>query len=122
MSHASEQRVAPMAMTTVEPFTTEPLGSASESFAQTYRAAVVHDFHEPLTVEQVAAVKLQAGQVRVKVEATGLCHTDIHAAHGDWPVKPSPPFIPGHEGVGLSLIHISEPTRRTPISYAVFCL
>jgi propanol-preferring alcohol dehydrogenase len=37
----------------------------------------------------------------VKVEASGLCHTDIHAAHGDWPVKPSPPFIPGHEGVGI---------------------
>jgi alcohol dehydrogenase, propanol-preferring len=39
--------------------------------------------------------------VLVKVEASGLCHTDIHAAHGDWPVKPSPPFIPGHEGVGI---------------------
>jgi propanol-preferring alcohol dehydrogenase len=39
--------------------------------------------------------------VRVKVEASGLCHTDIHAARGDWPVKPSPPFVPGHEGVGI---------------------
>jgi propanol-preferring alcohol dehydrogenase len=29
-----------------------------------------------------------------------LCHTDIHAAHGDWPVKPPLPLIPGHEGVG----------------------
>jgi propanol-preferring alcohol dehydrogenase len=37
----------------------------------------------------------------VKVEATGLCHTDIHAARGDWPVKPSLPFVPGHEGVGI---------------------
>jgi propanol-preferring alcohol dehydrogenase len=45
--------------------------------------------------------KLAPGQVRVKVEACGLCHTDIHAASGDWPIKPSPPFIPGHEGVGL---------------------
>ena len=44
---------------------------------------------------------LEPGQVRVRVEASGLCHTDIHAAHGDWPVKPSPPFIPGHEGVGI---------------------
>jgi len=39
--------------------------------------------------------------VRVKLEACGLCHTDIHTAHGDWPVKPSPPFVPGHEGVGI---------------------
>jgi len=35
------------------------------------------------------------------MEASGLCHTDIHAAYGDWPVKPNPPFIPGHEGVGV---------------------
>jgi propanol-preferring alcohol dehydrogenase len=69
----------------------------------TYRAAVVNEFNAPLTVEQVARRELEAGQVLVKVEACGLCHTDIHAAHGDWPVKPSPPFIPGHEGVGIVL-------------------
>ena len=66
-----------------------------------YRAAVVHDFTSPLTVEQVPRPVLEPGQVLVKVEACGLCHTDIHAANGDWPVKPSPPFIPGHEGVGI---------------------
>jgi alcohol dehydrogenase, propanol-preferring len=66
-----------------------------------YRAAVVHKFHAPLTVEDVPRRPLAAGQVLVKVEASGLCHTDIHAAHGDWPVKPSPPFVPGHEGVGI---------------------
>jgi propanol-preferring alcohol dehydrogenase len=65
-----------------------------------YRAAVVHDFHSPLSIEEVPARELEPGQVRVKVEASGLCHTDIHAAHGDWPVKPTPPFVPGHEGVG----------------------
>ena len=67
----------------------------------TYRAAVVHTFGEPLTVEQVPVLGLELGQVRVRVEASGLCHTDIHAAHGDWPVKPSPPFVPGHESVGI---------------------
>jgi propanol-preferring alcohol dehydrogenase len=65
-----------------------------------YRAAVVHDFHSPLSIEEVPARPLEPGQIRVKVEASGLCHTDIHAAHGDWPVKPTPPFVPGHEGVG----------------------
>lgn len=75
--------------------------TSSETSLSTYRAAVVHQFHEPLTVQDVAHPELEAGQVRVKVEASGLCHTDIHAAHGDWPVKPSPPFIPGHEGVGI---------------------
>src|SRR3954453_14769437 len=66
-----------------------------------YKAAVVHDFESPLTVEQVPRTPLLPGQIRVKVEASGLCHTDIHAAHGDWPVKPAPPFVPGHEGVGI---------------------
>ena len=66
-----------------------------------YHAAVVHEFDAPLTVEQVPWRKLEPGQILVQVEACGLCHTDIHAAHGDWPVKPSPPFIPGHEGVGI---------------------
>jgi alcohol dehydrogenase, propanol-preferring len=68
---------------------------------QTYRAAVVHDFAAPLELEEVPQLPLEPGQILVRVEATGLCHTDIHAAHGDWPVKPSPPFVPGHEGVGI---------------------
>ena len=81
--------------------TTAPQFEATQTPKTTYRAAVVHDFEGPLTVEQVAPRELEPGQVRVKVEASGLCHTDIHAAHGDWPVKPSPPFVPGHEGVGI---------------------
>jgi propanol-preferring alcohol dehydrogenase len=40
------------------------------------------------------------GQVVVRIEACGLCHTDIHAARGEWPVKPKMPLVPGHEGVG----------------------
>src|SRR3954452_23329200 len=80
---------------------TEPHHATAEpSGVATYRAAVVHAFHAPLVVEQVALAVLEPGQIRVKVQATGLCHTDIPAAHGDWPVKPEPPFVPGHEGVG----------------------
>src|SRR6187549_3417136 len=66
-----------------------------------YRAAVVHEFSSRLTIDEVPRPVLEPGQILVEVEATGLCHTDIHAAHGDWPVKPSPPFVPGHEGVGI---------------------
>ena len=65
------------------------------------KAAVVHDFTKPLSVEDVPKPEPGPGEVLVKVETAGLCHTDIHAAHGDWPVKPTPPFIPGHEGVGI---------------------
>lgn len=65
------------------------------------KAAVVHEFGQPLVVDDVAIPEPASGQVLVQVETSGLCHTDIHAAHGDWPVKPAPPFIPGHEGVGI---------------------
>src|SRR6476661_5471650 len=84
-----------MATTTIsQPTTTAPAPS-------TYRAAVVNDFDAPLTLDEVPYRELEPGQILVEVEATGLCHTDIHAAHGDWPIKPSPPFVPGHEGVGI---------------------
>ncbi|ARP68620.1 zinc-dependent alcohol dehydrogenase [Streptomyces pluripotens] len=65
------------------------------------KAAVVRAFGEPLVVEERPDPEPGPGQVRIRVEASGLCHTDIHAARGDWPVKPNPPFVPGHEAVGL---------------------
>jgi len=65
------------------------------------KAAVVREFGAPLVVEDVARPEPGPGQVLVRVEAAGLCHTDIHAARGEWPVKPTLPLIPGHEGVGL---------------------
>jgi len=64
------------------------------------KAAVVHAFGEPLSIEEVPVPNPGAGQILVNVKASGVCHTDLHAANGDWPVKPSLPFIPGHEGVG----------------------
>ena len=64
------------------------------------KAAVVHAFGQPLVIEEVPVPDVPEGQILVKIAASGVCHTDLHAAHGDWPVKPSLPFIPGHEGVG----------------------
>jgi alcohol dehydrogenase, propanol-preferring len=64
------------------------------------KAAVVTDFHAPLEIQDVPVPEPGPGEVLVRIEASGLCHTDIHAAHGDWPVRPVPPFIPGHEGIG----------------------
>src|SRR3954452_5203382 len=65
------------------------------------QAAVVRTFTEPLAIELRPIPTPGYGEIGVKIETCGLCHTDTHAAHGDWPVKPNPPFTPGHEGVGL---------------------
>jgi propanol-preferring alcohol dehydrogenase len=64
------------------------------------RAAVVTAFGEPLEVQNLDMPTPGPGEVLVKLETSGVCHTDLHAAHGDWPVKPQPPFVPGHEGCG----------------------
>jgi len=56
---------------------------------------------KPLAIEEVPIPEPAADAIPVKIEASGVCHTDLHAAEGDWPSKPRPPFIPGHEGVGF---------------------
>ena len=69
--------------------------------AKTMKAAVVHEFGKPLRIEEVPIPTPEPGEVLIKVIANGVCHTDLHAAQGDWPAKPVPPFIPGHEGAGI---------------------
>ncbi|HEY4175473.1 MAG TPA: alcohol dehydrogenase AdhP [Kofleriaceae bacterium] len=65
------------------------------------KAAVVRELGKPLVIEEVPVPTPGPNQVLVRIHATGVCHTDVHAANGDWPVKPTPPFIPGHEGAGV---------------------
>jgi propanol-preferring alcohol dehydrogenase len=68
---------------------------------KTMKAALVRAFHEPLRIEEVPIPTPGPGEVLIKVVASGVCHTDLHAADGDWPVKPKLPFVPGHEGAGV---------------------
>jgi propanol-preferring alcohol dehydrogenase len=65
------------------------------------QAAVVEQFGKLLVFQERDIPVPGAGQILVKTEACGVCHTDLHAAHGDWPVKPALPFIPGHEAIGI---------------------
>jgi propanol-preferring alcohol dehydrogenase len=81
---------------------------------ETMKAAVVRAFGKPLTIEEVAIPTPGPGELLIKVVASGVCHTDLHAADGDWPVKPPLPFVPGHEGAGVvaalgpGVTHIKE--------------
>lgn len=68
--------------------------------SSTYTAAVVENFGPELIIRDVELPKPGRHQALVKLIASGVCHTDLHAAEGDWPVKPPLPFVPGHEGVG----------------------
>lgn len=101
---------------------------------KTMMAAVVREFGKPLVIEEVRVPMPGPRQILVKIAATGVCHTDLHAAQGDWPVKPKPPFIPGHEGVGdvvavgAGVTHVREgdrvgvPWLYTACGHCVHCL
>ena len=69
--------------------------------AKLMKAAVVRQLGEPLSIEEMPIPEVGPGQALVKIASTGVCHTDLHALAGDWPVKPHLPFVPGHEGVGF---------------------
>jgi len=67
---------------------------------KTMKAAVIREFGKRLQIEEMAVKEPGKNQILVKVIASGVCHTDLHAVDGDWPVKPKMPLIPGHEGIG----------------------
>lgn len=102
--------------------------------AKTMKAAVVREFGKPLTIDEVPIPEPGDGMIQVAIQACGVCHTDLHAAEGDWPVKPNPPFIPGHEGVGFvsavgkGVKHVKEgdrvgvPWLYSACGYCVHCL
>ncbi|MHA2787913.1 alcohol dehydrogenase AdhP [Corynebacterium sp. S7] len=67
---------------------------------QQFTAAVVEQFGHTVTIKDIDLPEPGPFQALVKLKTSGICHTDLHAMEGDWPVKPNPPFVPGHEGIG----------------------
>ncbi|HWX56391.1 MAG TPA: zinc-dependent alcohol dehydrogenase [Verrucomicrobiae bacterium] len=67
------------------------------------KAAVIHEFKQPLAVQNVDVPVPHADEVLIQVEACGVCHSDLSIADGDWPQLKriiKVPLIPGHEAVG----------------------
>jgi D-arabinose 1-dehydrogenase-like Zn-dependent alcohol dehydrogenase len=95
----------------------DAFGNRRTAMAGTLKAAIVHQFIKPLHIEQVAIPEPGPGEVLVNVKASGVCHTDLHAASGDWPVKPNLPFIPDHEATRgtVSLVGLPPGEFATPI-------
>jgi propanol-preferring alcohol dehydrogenase len=101
---------------------------------KTMKAAVVEKVGGPLVMKELPIPAPGPGQVLMQVISSGVCHTDLHAVDGDWPVKPSLPFIPGHEGagfvvsVGPGVKHLKEGDRvgmawlHSACGYCQFCL
>ena len=63
------------------------------------KAAVCYEFGTPLVVEDVSIDEPHEGEVRVRLAATAICHSDLHLMHGDW--AGGLPVVPGHEASGV---------------------
>ena len=91
------------------------------------QAAQVEQFGQPLVLKELDIPTPGAGQILVKTEACGVCHTDLHAASGDWPLKPPLPFTPGHEGIGIVTAvkegdRVGVPWLYSACGHCEFCL
>jgi propanol-preferring alcohol dehydrogenase len=81
------------------------------------KAAVLHEFKKPLVFEEVPRPQLEPGDVLIKVEACGVCHSDLHIADGDWSQLAAivkKPLILGHEIAG-GVIEKGEDVRDLQI-------
>jgi len=63
------------------------------------QAAVCYEFGKPLIVEDVVIDPPQAGEVKVKLAATAICHSDVHLIRGEWGGEV--PVVAGHESAGI---------------------
>src|SRR6476469_2256379 len=63
------------------------------------KAAVLWESRAPLSVEEVELGEPQAGEVRVRIAAAGVCRSDLHVIDGVWPYDL--PMVLGHEGAGI---------------------
>jgi S-(hydroxymethyl)glutathione dehydrogenase/alcohol dehydrogenase len=63
------------------------------------KAAVLYEPKAPLVVEQIELEAPKAGEILVKLTASSICHSDLHALNMDWPIQL--PIVLGHEGAGV---------------------
>ncbi|KAL0580860.1 alcohol dehydrogenase [Marasmius crinis-equi] len=85
---------------------------------KTQKAAIIEKAGGSIVIKHDQPVKrpedLAPGECLVKLDCSGACHTDLHAALGDWPLKANTPLIGGHEGVGI-VVAIGNNTNRSPV-------
>ncbi len=88
------------------------------------RAAVFRDANQPVEIESLELAEPRAGEVRVRMTASGVCHSDLHVRDGDWP-RPGPVAM-GHEGAGVVEavgpgVTTLQPDQPVALSWMVSC-
>src|SRR5258705_8789303 len=83
------------------------------------QAAVLWEQGQPLSVEAAELDSPGPGEVLVEIKAAGVCHSDLHPARGDWPIKT--PLVLGHEGAGIVREVGPSVTKVRPGDHVVLC-
>src|SRR5689334_18716003 len=83
------------------------------------RAAILWEQGKPLSVETATLDGPREGEVLVEMRAAGVCHSDLHPARGDWPMKV--PVVLGHEGAGIVRDVGPSVTRVKKDDHVVLC-
>jgi NDMA-dependent alcohol dehydrogenase len=84
------------------------------------KAAVCYEFGKPLVVEEVAIDPPQAGEVKVRMAAAAICHSDVHLIRGEWGGEL--PIVAGHEASGIIDAIGPGVTHVTPGDHVVVSL
>jgi S-(hydroxymethyl)glutathione dehydrogenase / alcohol dehydrogenase len=83
------------------------------------QAAILWEQGQPLSVEPAELDAPGSGEVLVEIKAAGVCHSDLHPARGDWPMKT--PVVLGHEGAGIVREVGPSVTAVRPGDHVVLC-
>ena len=88
------------------------------------KAAVCYEFGQPLVVEDIEIDPPQRGEVKVRLAATAICHSDIHIIRGEWGGQT--PVVAGHEAAGVveevgDAVNLAQPGDRVVVSLLRSC-
>ena len=64
-------------------------------------AQVVEKTGGPVVYKEIDVEEPKADEILINVKYSGVCHTDLHAVNGDWPLPTKLPLVGGHEGAGV---------------------
>lgn len=76
------------------------------------KAAVCYEYGKPLVIEELEIASPEAGEVKVKMTAAAICHSDVHIIGGDWGTPL--PLVPGHEGAGV-VVEVGADVERVKV-------
>ncbi|CEP23286.1 ADH3 [Cyberlindnera jadinii] len=93
-------------------------GLATLSVPETQKGVIFYEHNGTLEYKDLPVPVPKPNEILVNVKYSGVCHTDLHAWKGDWPIPPKLPLIGGHEGAGVVVAKGSNVTNFEIGDYA----